>query len=170
MRQLVILSGDHDRPTRELSRTLGVDRYFTEVLPQDKASVIAELQREGRSVCFVGDGINDALALRQADVSVSLHGASGIAVDTAQVVFLEGNLRRMCELFDIARDLHRNVSQSWGVIRAANGICVAGVFLAGFDIWHSVFFNNVSALGALGNSLRPLARSSGTKSVLRLLA
>ncbi|MBV8612260.1 MAG: heavy metal translocating P-type ATPase, partial [Acetobacteraceae bacterium] len=170
VRQLVILSGDHDRPTRELSRTLGVDRYFAEVLPQDKASVIAELQREGRSVCFVGDGINDALALRQADVSVSLHGASGIAVDTAQVVFLEGNLRRMCELFDIARDLHRNVSQSWGVIRAANGICVAGVFLAGFDIWHSVFFNNVSALGALGNSLRPLARSSGTKSVLRLLA
>ncbi|MBV8576003.1 MAG: heavy metal translocating P-type ATPase [Acetobacteraceae bacterium] len=170
VRTLVILSGDHDQPTRELARVLGVDRYFAEVLPQDKASVIAQLQREGHNVCFVGDGINDALALRQADVSVSLHGASSIAVDTAQVVFLEGNLRRMCELFDIARELHGNVNLSWALIRAANGICVAGVFLAGFNIWHSVFFNNVSALAALGNSLRPLARSAGTAGVLRLLA
>ncbi|MGY2048786.1 heavy metal translocating P-type ATPase [Methylobacterium sp. JK268] len=154
--ELIILSGDHDRPTRTLAGQLGMDRYFAEVLPEDKASVIAGLQKEGRRVCFVGDGINDALALRQADVSVSLSGAASIATDTAQVVFLEGNLRRMGELFAIARDLHGNVDLSWKLIRGANGVCVAGVFLAGFNIWHSVFFNNASALGALGNSLRPL--------------
>ncbi|MCJ2136003.1 heavy metal translocating P-type ATPase [Methylobacterium sp. J-026] len=169
IRELIILSGDHDRPTRQLAGQLGMDRYFAEVLPEDKAAVIAGLQREGRRVCFVGDGINDALALRQADVSVSLSGAAGIATDTAQVVFLEGNLRRMGELFDIARELHTNVGQSWTLIRSANGICVAGVFLAGFNIWHSVFFNNVSALGALGNALRPLQRRAGTAGVINLL-
>jgi len=168
--QLAILSGDHELPTRQLAEQLSMDRYFAEVLPQDKAAVIANLQAEGRTVCFVGDGINDALALRQADVSVSLHGAAGIATDTAQVVFLEGNLARMNELFDIARDLHGNVGQSWTLIRAANGICIGGVFFAGFNIWHSVFFNNASALGALGNSLRPLQRRSGLAGIRKLLA
>jgi Cu2+-exporting ATPase len=167
---IAILSGDHEIPTRELARQLGVDRHFSEVLPQDKAAVIARLQAEGRTVCFVGDGINDALALRRADVSISLHGAAGIATDTAQVVFLEGNLARMNELFDIASDLQQNVGQSWTLIRGANGICIAGVFLGGFNIWHSVFFNNVSALGALGNSLRPLRRASGMAGMRELLA
>jgi Cu2+-exporting ATPase len=170
IQQLSILSGDHEVPTRKLADQLGVDRYFAEVLPQDKAATIARLQNEGRTVCFVGDGINDALALRQADVSISLHGAAGIATDTAQVVFLEGNLARMNELFDIACDLQQNVGQSWTLIRGANGICIAGVFLGGFNIWHSVFFNNVSALGALGNSLRPLRRASGMTGVRELLA
>ena len=169
IKELIILSGDHERPTRQLAGQLGMDRSFAEVLPEDKAAVIAGLQREGRCVCFVGDGINDALALRQADVSVSLSGAAGIATDTAQVVFLEGNLRRMGELFGIARELHTNVGQSWNLIRGANGICVAGVFLAGFNLWHSVFFNNVSALGALGNSLRPLHRRAGHAGVINLL-
>jgi cation transport ATPase len=85
-------------------------------------------------------------------------------------VFLEGNLARMNELFDIARDLHGNVGQSWNLIRVANGICVAGVFVAGFNIWHSVFFNNASALGALGNSLRPLQRRSGLAGIRKLLS
>ncbi|GJE28134.1 heavy metal translocating P-type ATPase [Methylobacterium organophilum] len=169
IKELIILSGDHDRPTRQLANQLGMERYFAEVLPEDKAAVIAGLQREGRRVCFVGDGINDALALRQADVSVSLSGAAGIATDTAQVVFLEGNLRRMGEMFSIARELHTNVGQSWNLIRGANGICIAGVFLAGFNIWHSVFFNNASALGALGNSLRPLQRRAGAAGVMNLL-
>ena len=167
--ELIILSGDHERPTQQLAGQLGMDRYFAEVLPEDKAAVIAGLQNDGRRVCFVGDGINDALALRQADVSVSLSGAAGIATDTAQVVFLEGNLRRMGELFDISKELHANVGLSWNLIRGANGICVAGVFLAGFNIWHSVFFNNASALGALGNALRPLQRRSGAAGVINLL-
>ena len=64
-----------------------MDRYFAEVLPQDKAKYVELLQKEGRTVCFVGDGINDSIALKKANVSISLRGASTIATDTAQVVF-----------------------------------------------------------------------------------
>jgi P-type E1-E2 ATPase len=73
---MAIISGDHDAPTRRLAAQLGMDRYFAEVLPQHKGDYVQLLQKEGHRVCFVGDGINDSIALKKADVSISLRGAS----------------------------------------------------------------------------------------------
>ncbi len=78
-----------------------MDRYFAQVLPADKADHVIALQKEGRKVCFVGDGINDSIALKQANVSISLRGASSIATDTAHIVFLEEGLSKLCDLRDI---------------------------------------------------------------------
>ena len=153
---IAIISGDHEQPTRRLAEHLGVDRHFAEVLPQDKARYVELLQAEGRTVCFIGDGINDSIALKKADVSISLRGASTIATDTAQIVFMEESLARVCDLFDDSHALERNVNRSWNLIALPNGLCVAGVFLFGFNIWHSVAFNNLSAIAALLNGLLPL--------------
>jgi Cu2+-exporting ATPase len=155
---LAIISGDHEEPTRKLAELLGMDRYFAEVLPADKANYVELLQSEGRTVCFVGDGINDSIALKQAEVSISLRGASTIATDTAQIVFMEERLVRVLDLRDIARDLERNVRRSWQLILWPNGVCIAGAFFLGFGIVHSMLFNNVSALFALGNGLWPLRK------------
>jgi Cu2+-exporting ATPase len=156
IKHLAIISGDHDAPTRKLAESLGMDRYFAQVLPADKADYVAKLQAEGCKVCFVGDGINDSIALKKADVSISLRGASSIATDTAHIVFLEGGLSKLCDLRDIARDLDRTVNRSWSMIVAPNVTNVLGVFTMGFGIMTSVITNNVSALFALGNGLLPL--------------
>jgi Cu2+-exporting ATPase len=156
VKHLAIISGDHKEPTRRLAERLGMDRYFAEVLPQDKARHVEELQAEGKTVCFVGDGINDSIALKKADVSISLRGASSIATDTAQVVFMEESLAKICTLFDLSNALESNVQRSWYLILLPNSFCIAGVFLFGFNIWHSVFFNNVSALLSLANGMVPL--------------
>jgi cation transport ATPase len=158
VRQIAIVSGDHEAPTRALAESLGMDRYFAQVLPADKADYVARLQAEGRKVCFVGDGINDSIALKKADVSISLRGASSLATDTAQVVFLEGGLSRLCELRQIAHDLDRNVNRSWAMIVAPNVTNMVGVFTMGFGIMASVVTNNVSALAALANALLPLRK------------
>jgi P-type E1-E2 ATPase len=158
IRHIAIVSGDHDAPTRRLAESLGMDRYFAQVLPADKADYVARLQAEGRKVCFVGDGINDSIALKKADVSISLRGASSLATDTAQVVFLEGGLSRICDLREIARDLDRNVNRSWSMILAPNITNMIGVFTMGFGIMTSVVTNNVSALAALANGLLPLRK------------
>jgi len=155
---IAIISGDHEAPTRRLAEELGMDRYFAQVLPADKADYVEKLQREGRKVCFVGDGINDAIALKKANVSISLRGATSIATDTAHVVFMEQSLGKLCELRDIARDLDRNVRNSWLMILGPNLACIGGVFTLGFGIGASVVTNNIAALAALANGLLPMRR------------
>ena len=158
IKHIAIISGDHEAPTRKLAESLGMDRYFAQVLPADKADHVIALQKEGRKVCFVGDGINDSIALKQANVSISLRGASSIATDTAHIVFLEEGLSKLCDLRDIARDLDRNVRRSWRLILAPNIACIAGVFTLGFGIMASVITNNVAALAALANGMLPLRK------------
>ncbi len=158
IKHIAIISGDHEAPTRKLAESLGMDRYFAQVLPADKADYVERLQKEGCKVCFVGDGINDSIALKKANVSISLRGASSIATDTAHIVFLEEGLAKLCELRDIARDLDHNVKRSWSMILAPNIACIAGVFTMGFGIMASVVTNNVAALAALGNGVLPLRK------------
>ncbi len=158
IKHTAIISGDHEAPTKKLAESLGMDRYFAQVLPADKAEYVTKLQSEGRKVCFVGDGINDSIALKQANVSISLRGASSIATDTANIVFLEEGLSKLCDLRDIARDLDRNVKRSWQLILAPNIACIAGVFTLGFGIMVSVITNNVAALAALANGMLPLRK------------
>jgi len=160
IKHIAIISGDHDAPTRKLAAELGMDRYFAQVLPADKADYVQKLQDEGRKVCFVGDGINDSIALKQANVSISLRGASSIATDTAHIIFLEEGLSKLCELRDIAHELERNVKRSWRLILAPNIACIFGVFTMGFGIMASVLTNNVAAMAALGNGVLPLRQIS----------
>ena len=158
IKHLAIISGDHEAPTRKLAEELGMDRYFAQVLPADKADYVERLQKEGRKVCFVGDGINDSIALKKANVSISLRGATSIATDTAQIVFMEQGLTKLCELRDIAQSLHSNVRNSWIMIIIPNVACVAGVFTLGFGVGVSVLTNNVAALAALANGVWPMRK------------
>jgi heavy metal translocating P-type ATPase len=158
IKHLAIISGDHEAPTKKLAEELGMDRYFAQVLPADKADYVKKLQAEGRKVCFVGDGINDSIALKEANVSISLRGATSIATDTAHIVFMEQGLGKLCELRDIAQALDRNIARSWGMIIVPNVICVAGVFTLGFGVGMSVLTNNVAAIGALINGVWPMRK------------
>ncbi|MGC4087851.1 MAG: heavy metal translocating P-type ATPase [Polyangiaceae bacterium] len=159
-KHLAIISGDNEQPTRKLAKRLGMDRYFSEVLPQDKAKYVELLQKEGRTVCFIGDGVNDSIALKKANVSISLRGASSAATDTAQVVFMEDNLRKLLQLHDVSRELNRNINTSWALIVAPNLLCIAGAFFAGFGVMHSMVFNQIGGMLAVGNGLLPLRKAS----------
>lgn len=158
-KHLAIISGDHEQPTLRLAERLGMDRHFAEVLPQDKARYVELLQKEGRTVCFIGDGVNDSIALKKANVSISLRGASSIATDTAQVVLMEDNLVKLLELHDVSTQLNSNINRSWGLIIVPNVICIAGAFLGGFGVMHSMIFNQFGGLLAVGNGLLPLRRA-----------
>lgn len=169
-KQLVIISGDHEQPTRKLAEKLGMDRYFAEVLPQDKAKYVELLQKEGRTVCFIGDGVNDSIALKKANVSISLRGASSVATDTAQVVFMEDSLIKLLQLHDVSRDLHRNISRSWALIVVPNALCIAGAFFAGFGVMHSMIFNQIGGMLAVGNGLLPLRKASKVRAAKEVRA
>lgn len=154
--RLYIMSGDHEGPTRTLAHRLRMDGYFAGVLPAGKASLVKRLQAEGRNVCFVGDGINDAIALKSANVSVSLHGATTIAIDTAQVVLMNGDLGRLPHLFELADEFRSNMQINLMAATIPSAMIIAGALFFGLGFMGSLILYNVSVPFALYNATRPL--------------
>ncbi|NJL60084.1 MAG: HAD family hydrolase [Desulfobacteraceae bacterium] len=124
-------------------------------MPEDKANLITKLQDAGRSVCFVGDGINDAIALKKSDVSVSLRGASTIATDSAQIVLMGQNLKQLLPLFDLASRFDRNMDISFMTTIIPGVICVGGALFLGFGIVSSIILYNIGLMAGIGNAMLP---------------
>jgi len=158
-----IISGDHETPTKRLAQVLGMDSYFAETLPQDKAVIIEQLQAQGKVVCYVGDGINDAIALKKAQVSVSLRGASTAATDTAQVVLLDEGLGRLDDLFAIAADFNKTLTTSFVLSIAPGVLNIFGAFFLHFGFIHSVICNQIGFWASVGNAMRPALKTSVSK-------
>ena len=154
--KIAILSGDHLEPTRHLAERLGIDRYYAEVLPENKARYIQELQQTGGSVCFVGDGVNDAIALKTAHVSISLRGAATLATDTAQIVLMDQNLQQLPLLFDMAHNLERNLLTSFRISLSAGGVMLGSIFWLHAQMASVVWIGSVCLLGVVGNAMLPL--------------
>jgi Cu2+-exporting ATPase len=156
--KLCILSGDHQQPTQHLAQRLGIDEVFAEVLPEGKADIIRQLQEAGRTVCFVGDGINDAIALQQAEVSVSLSGATSIATDSAQIVLMNQSLQQLDQLFEIAYGFNKNLDQTMRMAYIPSGILIGGVFLLHFGMVAALILYTGGITAAISNALSPLRK------------
>ena len=153
---LYVISGDHEVPTRRLAEGLGIERYFAETLPEDKAALIEGLQAAGRVVCYVGDGINDSIAMKQSHVSVSLRGASTLATDTAEVVLLDESLNQLPRLFDIARECRANTTTTMAAVLIPSLFCAGGIVLFGFGFAHARLLNVAGLLTGVGAAMLPL--------------
>ncbi|MGB5736152.1 MAG: heavy metal translocating P-type ATPase [Thiohalocapsa sp.] len=156
--RVCIISGDNERPTQHLARQLGIDCCFAETLPQDKGKLIQAMQQAGRVVCYVGDGINDAIALKQAEVSVSLRGASTIATDTAQIVLMNQDLEQLLELIAIAKRLERNFKASVLLGAAPTVGIIAGVYLFQLSLASAVTLYLAGVGLSMTQAMLPLLR------------
>ena len=156
--EVSIISGDQLQPTAALAQELGVEHFFAEVLPEQKAELIEKLQDEGKSVCFVGDGINDAIALKKANVSISLSGASTVAIDTAQVVLMRKNLGQIIELIDLADEMSHNMKRTIlaGVIPSV--AIVGGVFFFKMSMYKAAVLYTVGVMASTANAIAPLLK------------
>ncbi|CAK0747438.1 Cation transport ATPase [Gammaproteobacteria bacterium] len=155
-----IFSGDHNGPVKRLATQLGVDKYIAETLPEDKSRLIEELQQSGKTVCFVGDGINDAIALKKAAVSMSPRGASSFAMDSAQIILMRTDLRQIVETFELAEQF--NFNQRVGIIAgtiAPSLISMGGILFFGLSISGSwVLYFAASVIG-LASAMYPLLKN-----------
>jgi Cu2+-exporting ATPase len=155
-KNICILSGDHELPTRNLADQLGIEKYFFDVLPQDKAEVIKQLQAEGRTVCFVGDGINDSIALKQADVSVSLRGASSIAIDTADIILMNEELLQLSYLFTVIGEYEEKMRANTVTLLSPSIAAAVGVLLFHFNVVDTLLLKQIGLTVSLFNTARPL--------------
>jgi Cu+-exporting ATPase len=110
--EIVMLTGDSRRAAEAVASRLGIDRVEAEVLPGDKAAVVAALQRQGRTVVMAGDGVNDGPALAQADIGVAMGSGSDVALESAGITLLKGDLTRLVAARRLSRATLRNIRQN----------------------------------------------------------
>ncbi len=155
---ICIISGDQEGPTRKMAQALKITRYFANTLPEEKANLVAALQSEGRSVCFVGDGINDSISLKKANVSVSLRGASTLATDSAQIVLTGRGLQQLPFVFQLADEFDSNMRAGFGVAVGQGVVVISGALLSIVGIVGGTLIWSASLIAGLGIAFLPLRR------------
>jgi Cu+-exporting ATPase len=159
--RLVMLTGDTATTAHAVARMLGMDEVIADVRPDQKRDVVQRLQREGRVVAMAGDGINDAPALAQADVGIAMGTGADVAMESAQVTLVKGDLRALARARRLSRATMRNIRQNLFLAFAYNavGVPVAAGVLYPFlsvlisPIWASAAMT-LSSVSVIGNALR----------------
>ncbi|MBL8774197.1 MAG: heavy metal translocating P-type ATPase [Phenylobacterium sp.] len=159
--RLVMMTGDNRTTAEAVARRLGIDEVAAEVLPQDKAAVVERLRREGRRVAMAGDGVNDAPALAAADVGVAMGAGSDVAIESAGVTLLSGDLIGLVRARRLSRAVMRNIRQNLVFAFAYNaaGVPVAAGLLYPVFGWLlspqiAAAAMALSSVSVVGNALR----------------
>jgi P-type Cu2+ transporter len=151
--EVVMLTGDNQATARRIADQLGIDTVIAEVLPADKSAEIAELQAAGKRVAMVGDGVNDAPALAQADLGIAIGAGTDVAIETADVVLMRSDPLDVPIAVHIGRGTYRKMRQNLGWAIGYNAIALpiaAGVFEPAFGL---VLRPEIAALSMSGSSL-----------------
>jgi P-type Cu+ transporter len=157
--KVIMLSGDNHSAANYIAQQVGIDEVIAEVMPRQKAQKIRELQAQGRKVVMVGDGINDAPALAQADVGMAMATGTDVAMESAGITLLKGDINKVAQAITLSRATMRVIRQNlfWAFIYNIIGIPLAAGAL--FPLW-GIFLNPVfSGLAMAGSSVTVVSNS-----------
>jgi Cu+-exporting ATPase len=133
-KNVMLLTGDNEKTAKAIAKQAGIDNVIADVLPQDKASRIRELQESGKKVAMVGDGINDAPALAQANVGIAMGRGTDVAIESADIVLVKDSLKDVLKAIDLSSYSMLKIKQNlfWAFIYNSLGIPIAAGILYPF--------------------------------------
>jgi Cu2+-exporting ATPase len=180
--EAVMMSGDNRRTAEAVAQELGIERVFAEVLPEQKASYVAQLQQEGKRVAMVGDGVNDAPALAQADIGIAIGAGTDVAIETANVVLMRSDPLDIHRALTLSKATVRKMKQNLGWASVYNVLAIpvaAGVFYPAFGLelrpeWSALLMSLssiiVAANAVLLKRVEPELADDGPATTVRLIA
>lgn len=164
VQDIVMLTGDRAGVAARVAATLGIRKFHAEVMPAEKAEIIRSLRKAEGPIAMVGDGVNDSVALAQADIGIALVEGADIAREAADMVLMEGDLSHILDAIDISRDAVSLVRQNYALIAAFNTLALALALPSrGAPPAVTTLLSNGSALLALLNAMRPLLDVPGRR-------
>ena len=159
--QVAMITGDNKKTAQAIANQVGIDNVMSEVLPKDKASEIKKLQKMGRVVSMVGDGINDAPALAQADIGIAIGSGTDVAIESADIVLIRSDVMDVLTAVKLSKSTIRNIKQNlfWAFGYNVLGIPVAAgvLYLFGGPVLNPIFAAaamSLSSVSVLTNALR----------------
>jgi Cu+-exporting ATPase len=159
--KIIMLTGDNRLTAKSVADKLGIDDFVAEVLPQDKADTVKRLQKEGHIVAMAGDGINDAPALAQAEVGIAMGTGTDVAMESARVTLVKGDLRGIVRARLLSKATMRNIKENlfFAFVYNALGVPIAaGVLYPVFGLLLSPMIAaaamSFSSVSVVGNALR----------------
>ncbi len=157
-----ILSDDRQQATQQLAKELNMDGYFYDVLPQDKVTIIADMQKQGRKVCFIGNGLNDSIAIKQANVSISFTEENVIDNDLVQIL-MDKNISHLPQIFEAAEKLSVDTKRILAMLAGIATLTSVGAVFLQMRIVGAVGLQCAENVMGFGYSLRPLKEKNFNK-------
>lgn len=153
----IMLTGDNQRAAKAIAEEIGLDGYYSELLPDEKVAVLAELQKQYGRVAMVGDGINDAPALASADLGVAIGGAgTDVAMETADVVLMSAGVGKLPYAIGLSRSTMRNMKQNISFALLVAALLLAGVLIKTVNLSFGMLVHEASVLLVIVNAVRLL--------------
>jgi heavy metal translocating P-type ATPase len=158
VKEIVMLSGDIEQKANALAKELGIDRVYANMLPTSKADVIKELKNEGKTVAFIGDGINDAPALMSADVGISMQKGADIAKATADISLLKDDIEAVCDVKELADKTMKLIQINFNATVGINSMILLGATLGALNPIATAILHNGTTIGLLLNSIKGVSK------------